>query len=185
MRWKTSTFPSTVKSSKNYNKITPLSVSTSHTHALTWEESVHPPRPPPPSRLVLTTLAVWLSHADVISSPTAGAYGNVTGRQWTWWLLTRSSPPTGRTYCAVPPLGGKTGAGQTGSRSRSQMLTHIWIHLHTHTLCHSTRLLYILHIASSPVVESTFTYAYHYHFLPFYYLILLLCNILVVNILVS
>lgn len=81
-------------------------MSNSHGKTTTWRDRVHPPlfsRPPLPSRLVLATSVLWLSHTGVISSPTAGAYGNVTGRWWTWWLLTHYSPPMGRTLCRTSP----------------------------------------------------------------------------------
>lgn len=61
------------------------------------------PHPPLPTRLVRSTVAVRLSHADVISGRTSEAYGNVTGRRWTRWVLTHSSPPTGRTLCCTSP----------------------------------------------------------------------------------
>lgn len=80
------------------------------------------PYPPLPSRLVRSTSAAWLSHADVISGPTSEAYGNVTGRRWTRWVLTPSSPPTGRTlFCTSPRLQRqvwvKQEAGQADKRS--------------------------------------------------------------------
>lgn len=49
--------------------------------------------PPPPAATLyptpplLATPAARLSHADVISVPTSEAYGNVTRRRWTRWLL--------------------------------------------------------------------------------------------------
>lgn len=97
-------------------------VQLSHSHAHVRRQS----SPSPP--LVLHFPAVlfsppWQSgcHTDVISSPTAGAYGNVTGGRWTWWLLTHSSPPTGRALSRTSPVSGETGLG----RSLTQMLTQI------------------------------------------------------------
>lgn len=134
-------FRFTVKSSKNCNKMIFLSMSNFHTR--TKRESSPPPSstpyPPLPSRLVLTTLAVWLSHTDVISSPTSEAYGNVTGRRWTRWLLTHSSPPTGRTLCCTSPRwkdwcgSNRKPAAQTGA--------HTHIRLLTYSISHSTLLL--------------------------------------------
>lgn len=125
-------FRFTVKSSKNYNKMIFLSMSNFHTH-MRRESSPPPsstPYPPLPSRLVLTTLAVWLSHTDVISSPTSEAYGNVTGRRWTRWLLTHSSPPRGRTLRCTSPrwkdwCGSKQEAGCTDRCSHTCTSTYI------------------------------------------------------------
>lgn len=133
MSWKTSNFRLVVKSSKNYNDIIFFSVTNSQIH----EESSYPALP---SRLLLATLAARLSHSDVISSPTSEVYGNVTGRRWTRWLLTRSRLPRGE-LCAAPPHDGTAAAGQTGRRPHRQMLTHI--HLHMCSTCHSTLKLFI------------------------------------------
>lgn len=82
---------------QNYLSFPCLTLKHAHTHMKRHRSPSPPPaplfpHPPLPSRLVLTTLAVRLSHTHVISSAAAGAYGNVTGRRWTWWLLTHSSP---------------------------------------------------------------------------------------------
>lgn len=63
----------------------------SHRNSHTKRQGLNPtPSSSPPSHLVSTTLAVRLSRTGVISSLPAGAYGNVTGRWWTWWLCTHT-----------------------------------------------------------------------------------------------
>lgn len=131
MWWETPALPFTVKSRRSYHKMT-----SSPCLTLTGGETVHPPstlhppppRPPPPSRL-LTTLAVRLSHTDVISSPTAGAYGNVTGRWW-WWLLAHFlSSHGGETLCgASPPWRDRRGSNRkqvAHRRSLTRGIVHV------------------------------------------------------------
>lgn len=79
--------------------------------------------PPPPSSTptlpsrFLTTLALQLSHTSVISGPASETYGNVTGKRWTRWLLTHSSPPTRGIF--LPPHAGKTGGSTENQPAHS------------------------------------------------------------------
>lgn len=73
-------------------------------HSGRGETTSAPPLPPTPFILGFSSsLAARLSHADVISVPTSEAYGNVTRKRWTRWLLAHSSAPGGVEWGGVPP----------------------------------------------------------------------------------
>lgn len=93
----------------------------------------------------LTTLAVRLSHTGIISAPASEAYGNVTGRRWTRWMLTHSHPPTGRpprsTSATMGRLVGvKQKAGLTDKHSLTH--THIYVYIYIHTVCWILKFLF-------------------------------------------
>lgn len=113
------------------------------------EERVHLPpsfsRYPPLPVFDLTTLVVRLSHAGIISAAASEAYGNVTGRRWTRWLLTHSHPPTGRPLRSTSAtmgrlVGVKQKAGLTDKHSLTD--THIYIYIYIHPVCWIFKLLF-------------------------------------------